>query len=113
MSLTLPGRRPRTASPLDRSLGGPPRVKTAPLLDRVDPEPDLSARYRVPARAAESVDQDGAVQALMDALRGLEVGAEQDRAVHRLLVWTEQWSSVDQAALAALLQAARAAGGAR
>ena len=76
------------------------------------PEPDLSARYETPAALGDDV---AAAVALRDALSGLLVhlDASQSTAAARLLAWSDSWPAAQKAALAALLDAARAAGGVR
>ena len=112
MSLTraLRTRRGRSCSPLDTALGS---VTVAGLTVSVNeaarPEPDLSARYTVPTAPAAQVDRIRSAWALSQAIDGLDL----DRAAHRLLVWADSWSADNVAGLVTLIEAARAAGGAR
>jgi hypothetical protein len=94
---------------LDTPLGVAEGVSPAPLRAIAEPDPHLSARYRVPSCPAEPVDQVRAGQALARAVQGLDL----DHDTFRLLAWTDRWSAADRSALATLLEAARAAGGAR
>jgi hypothetical protein len=94
---------------LDTALGVAEGTLAAPLMAMAESEPDLSARYRLPASPAEPVDQVRAAYALMHAVEGLDL----DRAAHRLLVWADSWSAGNLAGLVSLIEAARAAGGAR
>lgn len=100
----------RPASPLDTALG---TITVAGLTAAVDgvarSEPDLSARYRVPAAPAAPVDRIRSAWALTQAIDGLDL----DRSAHKLLVWADSWSAENVAGLVALIEAARAAGGAR
>ena len=76
------------------------------------PEPDLSSRYQP---TGEWRDDVAAAVALREALAGvvMHLDASQARAAGRLLVWSDSWPAAQKAALAALLSAARAAGGTR
>jgi hypothetical protein len=94
---------------LDTPLGAAEGMSPAPLMAVGMPEPELSARYRVPSRPGEPVDQVRAGQALSAAVEGLAL----DHDTFRLLAWADSWSAVDRAALAALVEAARAGGGVR
>lgn len=94
---------------LDTALGAAEGVSPAPLKAMAEPEPDLSARYRVPSRPAEPVDRVRAGYVLAWAVQGLAL----DHDAFRLLAWADGWSAADKAALAALVEAARTSGGAR
>jgi hypothetical protein len=94
---------------LDTALGVGESVSPPPLMAIAESEPDLSARYQVPSRPAEPVDQVRAGRALERAVQGLAL----DHAGWRLLAWADSWSAADRSALAALVEAARAAGGVR
>lgn len=76
------------------------------------PEPDLARRYQT---APEPGDDVAAAVALREALAGVVVHLDpaQATAAGRLLAWSDSWPSQQKAALAALLAAARSAGGAR
>jgi hypothetical protein len=92
---------------LDTPLGVAGSTRPAPLMTSDGREPDLSARYRLPSRPSEPVDQIRAGQALETAVAGLDL----DHDTFRLLTWADSWAAADRAALAALLEAARTAGG--
>jgi hypothetical protein len=94
---------------LDTSLGVAGDIPARPLMAIAEPEPDLSARYRVPSRPAEPVDRVRAGRALARALQGLDL----DHDSFRLLTWVDSWSAANKAALASLVEAARTAGVAR
>jgi hypothetical protein len=102
------GRSP--SSPLDTALG---TVTVGGLTmsfnDVARPEPDLSARYKVPTSPAAPVDRIRSAWALTQATEGLDL----DRSAHKLLVWADSWSAENVAGLVALIEAARAAGGSR
>jgi hypothetical protein len=91
---------------LDTTLGVAEGVLPPPLMAVGMPEPDLSARYRVPSHPAEPVDQVRAGHALEHAVEGLAL----DHDTFRLLTWADSWSAADRSALAALVEAARAGG---
>lgn len=119
MSLTsaLRTRRGRSCSPLDTALGSGASAGltitvaglTMSLNEVARPEPDLSARYKVPTSPAAPVDRIRSAWALSQVIEGLDL----DRAAHRLLVWADSWSAENVAGLVSLIEASRAAGGAR
>jgi hypothetical protein len=95
------------ANLLDTALGVAEGMSPAPLKALAEPEPDLSARYRLPSRPAEPVDQVRAGHVLAWAVQGLAL----DHDAFRILAWADGWSAADKAALAALIEAARTTGG--
>lgn len=100
------GRGGAAVSVLDTPLGSPHSSCVAPLMGSA-PEPDLSARYRIPA--APPVEATTALDAgrqLACAVAELPLG----RAEYRLLVRAEAWAVEDRLALARLIEVARQVG---
>jgi hypothetical protein len=92
---------------LDTPLGVAEGASPARLRAMAAPEPDLSARYRVPSEPDVTVNQARVAYDLARAIEDLELGRE----AHRLLVWADSWSPQNVAGLLSLIEAARAAGG--